>query len=44
MYVMVLGYFTVNGAGSWSVDEKVLGGELEFYQGALDKFTGGSAE
>ena len=40
MYVMVLGYFTVAGAGSWSVDEQVLGGELEFYEGALEKVRG----
>ena len=26
MYVLVLGFFTVNGAGPWSVDEQVLGG------------------
>merc|ERR1711865_727562 len=31
MYVIVLGYFTAAGAGSISVDEQVLGGELEFY-------------
>merc|ERR1711918_244294 len=32
MYVFVLGYFTVAGAGKYSVDEQVFGGELEFYQ------------
>merc|ERR1711907_373650 len=32
MYVFVLGYFTVAGAGKYSVDEQILGGELEFYQ------------
>ena len=31
MYVLVLGYFTVAGAGKYSVDEQVLGGELNFY-------------
>ena len=31
MYVLVLGYFSIAGAGPWSVDEQVLGGELEFY-------------
>merc|ERR1712118_46774 len=31
MYVLVLGYFTIAGAGKYSVDEQVLGGELEFY-------------
>jgi uncharacterized membrane protein YphA (DoxX/SURF4 family) len=35
MYVLVLGYFSLNGAGSWSVDEQVLGGEIEFYKGVL---------
>merc|ERR1712134_29447 len=35
MYVFVLGYFTVAGAGKYSVDEQVLGGELEFYSGLL---------
>ena len=44
MYVVVLGYFTANGAGPWSVDEQVLGGEIEFYEGALDKIKGGSDE
>merc|ERR1719213_849057 len=32
MYVFVLGYFSVAGAGKYSVDEQVLGGELQFYQ------------
>merc|ERR1711924_470349 len=32
MYVLVLGYFTVAGAGKFSVDEQVLGGELNFYK------------
>ena len=32
MYVLVLGYFSIAGAGPWSVDEQVLGGELEFYE------------
>merc|ERR1712125_177416 len=31
MYVAVLAYFTVSGAGAYSVDEKVLGGELNVY-------------
>merc|ERR1719214_84740 len=31
MYVAVLSYFTVSGAGPYSVDEQILGGELEFY-------------
>merc|ERR1712182_64705 len=41
MYVVVLGYFTAAGAGRFSVDEQVLGGELEFYQGLYDKLSGG---
>ena len=32
MYVIVLGYFTANGAGPLSVDEQILGGEIAFYQ------------
>jgi uncharacterized membrane protein YphA (DoxX/SURF4 family) len=40
MYVVVLGFFTVNGAGKYSVDEQVLGGELQLYQGLLDKVLG----
>jgi len=32
MYVLVLGYFSIAGAGPWSLDEQVLGGELEFYE------------
>jgi len=41
MYVLVLGYFTVSGAGKWSVDEQVLGGELKIYQGLFNKVFGG---
>merc|ERR1711904_222378 len=37
MYVAVLSYFTVSGAGPYSVDEAVLGGELNFYRGIVDK-------
>merc|ERR1712037_1028644 len=40
MYVFVLGYFAVSGAGKYSVDEQVLGGELNFYSGLIDKVTG----
>jgi uncharacterized membrane protein YphA (DoxX/SURF4 family) len=32
MYVFVLSYFSANGAGKFSVDEQILGGELQFYQ------------
>lgn len=31
MYVVVLGYFAAAGAGRFSLDEQVLGGELNFY-------------
>jgi uncharacterized membrane protein YphA (DoxX/SURF4 family) len=44
MYVFVLGYFSVSGAGKYSVDELVLGGELNFYSGLLDKVFGGEEE
>merc|ERR1711985_192673 len=37
MYVLVLGYFSVAGAGKYSVDEQVLGGELQLYQSGLEK-------
>ena len=40
MYVFVLGYFGVAGAGKYSVDEQLLGGELQFYQTAFDKLRG----
>merc|ERR1711907_875694 len=41
MYVVVLGYFTAAGAGPFSVDEQVLGGQLKLYQGIYDKPKGG---
>merc|ERR1719287_288386 len=44
MYVLVLGYFSVSGAGKYSVDELVLGGELNFYSGLFDKVTGANQE
>jgi len=37
MYVFVLGYFTVAGAGKYSVDEQLLGGEINLYQSGLEK-------
>merc|ERR1711907_655846 len=40
MYVIVLGYFTAAGGGSLSVDEQVLGGELEFYYQLTKKVLG----
>jgi len=42
MYVLVLAYFGVNGAGAYSIDEKVLGGELELYDGIIGSVFGGS--
>merc|ERR1711924_151222 len=44
MYVLVLGYFTVNGAGKYSVDEQILGGELNFYGGLINKVKGEESE
>jgi uncharacterized membrane protein YphA (DoxX/SURF4 family) len=41
MYVLVLGYFTVSGAGKYSVDEQVLGGEINIYRGLFAKVFGG---
>merc|ERR1719171_1244337 len=32
MYVVVLLFFAANGAGPISVDEQILGGEMQFYQ------------
>jgi len=40
----VLGYFSVAGAGKYSVDEQILGGELNFYSGLLDKAFGSDEE
>merc|ERR1719373_994670 len=40
MYVFVLSYFTANGAGKFSVDEQILGGELQFYQNILNNLGG----
>ena len=40
MYVFVLTYFSVAGAGKYSVDEQLLGGELNLYQGAYEKAFG----
>lgn len=38
LYVLVLSYFTSAGAGKYSVDELVLGGELQFYQNLFSGF------
>merc|ERR1719399_2518616 len=40
MYVFVLGYFTANGAGKYSVDEQILGGEINIYRGIFAKVFG----
>ena len=37
MYVLVLGYFSIAGAGPISLDEQVLGGELAFYEETFEK-------
>jgi uncharacterized membrane protein YphA (DoxX/SURF4 family) len=39
MYVFVLSYFTANGAGKFSVDEQILGGELQFYRNLFSSKT-----
>merc|ERR1719191_2132432 len=44
MYVVTLLSFTAAGAGPFSVDQQVLGGELNFYQGLVDKVFGSSDE
>merc|ERR1712085_247604 len=41
MYVGVLAYFGVNGAGAYSVDEIVLGGEVNLYENILGGVFGG---
>jgi len=40
MYVLVLSYFTVAGAGKYSVDQQIFGGELNLYKGLVDKVLG----
>merc|ERR1712241_1425054 len=40
MYVIVLAYFGVSGAGVYSVDEQVFGGELELYKSAYNRVFG----
>lgn len=40
MYVATLLYFTAAGAGPFSVDEQVLGGELNLYRSLVDKVKG----
>ena len=41
MYVCVLAYFGAAGAGAYSVDELVFGGELNLYGSLWNKVTGG---
>lgn len=42
MYVIVLAYFSAAGAGAFSVDQAVLGGELNLYGSLWNRVTGGS--
>ena len=44
MYTAVLAYFSVAGAGAYSVDEIVLGGELNLYGNVLNKVFGGNGD
>jgi len=44
MYVAVLTYFSAAGAGAYSVDNLVFGGELNLYRGIYDKVFGGDEE
>lgn len=44
MYVGVLAYFSAAGAGAYSVDEIVLGGELNYYDELWNKITGNSVD
>jgi uncharacterized membrane protein YphA (DoxX/SURF4 family) len=44
MYVGVLSYFSVAGAGAYSVDELVFGGELNLYGNLLGKVFGGKGD
>jgi len=44
MYVGVLAYFATAGAGAYSIDNIVLGGELNLYQSVIDKVFGGSSD
>jgi len=44
MYVAVLAYFGVSGAGAYSIDEAVFGGELKLYDSIFKKVFGGASE
>jgi len=41
MYVAVLTYFSAAGAGAYSVDEQIFGGELKLYGSVIDNIFGG---
>merc|ERR1719148_603524 len=44
MYVCVLAYFGASGAGAYSIDEAVFGGELKLYDSIFKKVFGGASE
>lgn len=44
MYVCVLAYFSAAGAGAYSIDEQVLGGELNLYESLYEKVFGAESE
>merc|ERR1712241_1413316 len=44
MYVVVLGYFATSGAGAYSVDNIVLGGELKLYEKVFNGIFGEEEE
>jgi len=44
MYVAVLAYFSAAGAGAYSIDEKILGGELQLYESVYEKVFGVKTE
>merc|ERR1712238_582740 len=44
MYVAVLAYFSAAGAGAYSIDEQILGGELQLYESVYEKIFGGDEE
>lgn len=44
MYVCVLAYFSAAGAGVYSIDEQVLGGELQLYESLYSKVFGEDSE
>jgi len=44
MYVAVLAYFSAAGAGAYSIDEQILGGELQLYESVYEKIFGVKTE